>query len=396
MGNITGEKYLSDLVSIEMLVKDKLNIIQAPTGSGKTYFALNAIPAACKDAHHKVVYLIDTINGKEQILNNYKAIREYKTWRATVSEEALWFEKDERIVVMTYARFGMIIAKELDFHKHFDYIICDELHSLLKFQNFSAKPNSHSIAKAGLEAAVRNTNTVVVALSATPWTIKEGFKVPSYEIPVDQDLVRHYEAFNVENYTDLEYLLSTLDPKDIGICYVPHITTMKYLIEKAQQLGIRALGIWSVNNTDHHMDEEQMKVRKHILENFELLPDVHLLFINSSSETSIKIKSHVDYVIVHHTDYATQVQVRGRVNSDLSRLYLPQTDPHALTIPDDYLGIRLFTPDKNRLCAIINQRNRYNRPYKWPTVKGMLIDSGYQIVEGREKNKHYALITKES
>ena len=144
MGNITGEKYLSDLVSIEMLVKDKLNIIQAPTGSGKTYFALNAIPAACKDAHHKVVYLIDTINGKEQILNNYKAIREYKTWRATVSEEALWFEKDERIVVMTYARFGMIIAKELDFHKHFDYIICDELHSLLKFQNFSAKPNSHA------------------------------------------------------------------------------------------------------------------------------------------------------------------------------------------------------------------------------------------------------------
>lgn len=143
------------------------------------------------------------------------------------------------------------------------------------------------------------------------------------------------------------------------------------------------------------MDDEQLNIRKHILENFELLPHVHLLFINSSSETSIKIKSHVDYVIVHSSDYATQVQVRGRVNNDLDCLYLPSMDSHELTVPDEYLGVRLFTPDKNRLCEIINQRNRYNRPYKWPTVKGMLLDSGYTIVEGREKNKYYALITKE-
>ncbi len=48
-----------------MLQVDKLNIIKAPTGSGKTYFALNAIPSAVRDAVHQVVYLIDTINGKE-------------------------------------------------------------------------------------------------------------------------------------------------------------------------------------------------------------------------------------------------------------------------------------------------------------------------------------------
>lgn len=68
-----GTKYLSELVKPDMLAKDKLNIIKAPTGSGKTYFALTAIPAMLHDALHKVVYLIDTINGKEQLLRNYNA-----------------------------------------------------------------------------------------------------------------------------------------------------------------------------------------------------------------------------------------------------------------------------------------------------------------------------------
>ena len=57
-----GTKYLSELVKPDMLAKDKLNIIKAPTGSGKTHFALTAIPALLHDALHKVVYLIDTID----------------------------------------------------------------------------------------------------------------------------------------------------------------------------------------------------------------------------------------------------------------------------------------------------------------------------------------------
>ena len=70
---VTGTKYLSEVVKLDALQKDHLNIIKAPTGSGKTYFALTAIPATLTDAVHKVVYLIDTINGREQILQNYNA-----------------------------------------------------------------------------------------------------------------------------------------------------------------------------------------------------------------------------------------------------------------------------------------------------------------------------------
>ena len=108
---MTGTKYLSEVVELNTLQKDHLNIINAPTGSGKTYFALTAIPATLTDAVHKVVYLIDTINGREQILKNYKARSIYRYWDVEVDGEALSFEDDERIVVITYAKFGILIEK---------------------------------------------------------------------------------------------------------------------------------------------------------------------------------------------------------------------------------------------------------------------------------------------
>ena len=132
-----GTKHLSELVNAQALQKSKLNIIRAPTGSGKTYFALNYIPSLVPDALHTVVYLIDTINGKEQILSHYNAISEYWGWAKDVDNVDIWFSEDSRIVVLTYAKFGILSHKFPDFHKNFDYIICDELHSLFHFQNFS-------------------------------------------------------------------------------------------------------------------------------------------------------------------------------------------------------------------------------------------------------------------
>ena len=126
-----GTKYLSELVKPEMLQAGKLNIIKSPTGSGKSYFALTAIPQTLTDATHRLVYLIDTINGKEQILNNYHAQRDYMDWVNETSHHFLYFDKDcepvgESVVVITYAKFGKILEEHPNFHEYFDYIICDD------------------------------------------------------------------------------------------------------------------------------------------------------------------------------------------------------------------------------------------------------------------------------
>ena len=135
-----GTKYLSEAVDINNLEKEKLNIIKAPTGSGKTYFALHEISSLCQNALHQAVYLIDTINGKEQILRNYNATECNKYWLRDIEGDYLWFQEDSRVVIMTYAKFGFILSTKPEFYNYFDYIICDELHSLIRFQYFSQLP----------------------------------------------------------------------------------------------------------------------------------------------------------------------------------------------------------------------------------------------------------------
>ena len=390
---MTGTKYLSEVVNLDTLKKDHLNIIKAPTGSGKTYFALTAIPATLPDAVHKVVYLIDTINGREQILKNYNARSIYRYWDVEVNGEAFCFEDDDRIVIITYAKFGVLLEKHPDFHEHFEYIICDELHSLFKFARFGSQPNSHSIAQHGIERAVRNEHTKVIALSATPDRIKREFDAPHHDVPIDDTDLIHYETRQIIPYTNLSYLLTSLDPSETGICFVSRITTMKAIEADAQELGLNPISIWSIRNTDHAMSEQQLNVRKQLLNNFEIPAEHHLLIINASSETSLKIKSHVDYVIVHSGDRETQIQVRGRVNSDLSCLYLPSNDATALTVPEDFLNRPLFTQDKTSLCEIINQSNAYGRRYGWTTIRRMLDMQGYCISQGRKDNKRFDIIT---
>lgn len=114
------------------------------------------------------------------------------------------------------------------------------------------------------------------------------------------------------------------------------------LEEESRQEGLHPVSIWSIRNEAHPMTQEQMDVRNEILENFTLPSKYNFLIINASSETSIKIKSPIDYVIVHSKNEDTQIQVRGRVNSDLSRLYLPSNCPNALTVPDEFLSRPLY------------------------------------------------------
>lgn len=393
-----GTKYLSELVKPEMLQAGKLNIIKSPTGSGKSYFALTAIPQTLTDATHRLVYLIDTINGKEQILNNYHAQRDYMDWVNETSHHFLYFDKEcepvgESVVVITYAKFGKILEEHPNFHEYFDYIICDELPSLFKFEHYSEQPNSHTIAHKGIERAVQNGHTIVVALSATPDSIAKMFNAPCYTVPFDDTDLKHYETKEIIPYTNLSYLLTTLDGSETGICYVSRISDMIRLEEESRQEGLHPVSIWSIRNEAHPMTQEQMDVRNEILENFTLPSKYNFLIINASSETSIKIKSPIDYVIVHSKNEDTQIQVRGRVNSDLSRLYLPSNCPNALTVPNEFLSRPLFREDKEKLYTIINLRNDFGRIYRWRTISDMLIDCDYCISNGRKNNRRYSIIT---
>lgn len=388
-----GTKYLSELVDCSVLQKDQLNIIKAPTGSGKSYFALHHIPSLTEDAVHNVVYLIDTINGKEQIVRNYNAISEYHGWSQEVKEEGFWFDPNNKVVVITYAKFGYLFTKYTDFYKKFAYIICDELHSLLKFQHFSKEPNFHSLARMALELAVKDSPATVIALTATPDRVYEEFNAPASEIFIDQNELKQYEVKETIEYSSLNSVLDQVDIGSIGLCYTSRISKMIDFENVAKEMGFSPICIWSTNNADHRMNEEQLEARRSILEDWVIPPQYDLLIINSSSETSLKIKSHVDYVIVNSSNADTQIQVRGRINSDLQTLYLPTNDVPTINVPSEFLGKRLFRNEKQKLIDNLNLRNpANNRPYGWPTIRNILIDNDYNVTDGRSGNLRYAII----
>lgn len=65
--------YLSDAIRGEFQT-DKFNVIKAPCGSGKSYYAVNVLPNKVLGENpplHKVLYLIDTINGRDGIIQSY-------------------------------------------------------------------------------------------------------------------------------------------------------------------------------------------------------------------------------------------------------------------------------------------------------------------------------------
>ena len=345
----------------------------------------------------KMVYLIDTRNGNTQLVLKHPQTEVYSDeWRETVSDNSPWFGEaiyGNKIVVMTYAKFGVLAEKYPRFGYDFELILCDEIHSLPKFRSFTDKEggrNHHIPAQKRLEEIVRHGNQMVIALSATPRKALEQMNCPFNHITVDDD-VRRLETKQIIPYTNKFKLLDELSPQDKGIVYITRITGMIDFHKAATAKGFKAICVWSENNATHPMTEEQKEAREYIITKEELPPQYDMVIINASSETGINIYGKVDYIVVHHTDEDTQEQIRGRYRKDLDRLYLH--DNNAIQVPEEYLDCELSAERREQLCYDIDIRDDKGRIYKWNTVKKRLIEAGYSVVEVRHNSQRFYIIT---
>lgn len=395
-----GSKYLSELVDCSTFQKGKLNLIKAPTGCGKTAFALKRIPALIKNALFKVIFLIDTINGREQIKSIYHTMSPSPNWQKCVETEMIDFMNDGRIVAMTYAKFGKMCEEDAFFVDKLDYIICDELPSLLVFKGIrSNDPDRnntfHKTAKNEIVRAIKRGDATVIALTATPNRIyKDMSDCVVNPIKVDTEQLIQFETKKTINYNSLTAVFNTVSKDEIGLCYAKHIRRMKEIEATAVTAGLSPICVWSTGNDTFPMTEEQLAVRKEVLENSRIPSQYNLLIINASSETSIKIKSRVDYVIAHTGSEDSKIQVRGRVNSDLERLYVLSDEACEIEVPEEFLNRDLFAEDKEALCKVLSIFKPGKKEiYAWTGVKKRLIEAGYVLKEGRENDKRYVEIT---
>ncbi|MBR3921360.1 MAG: hypothetical protein IKJ47_05445 [Oscillospiraceae bacterium] len=148
------------------------------------------------------------------------------------------------------------------------------------------------------------------------------------------------------------------------------------------------------------MTKEQLGIRESVVLKGEIPDNIQVLLINASSETSINIKSPVDYVVVNDSNPDTQIQAVGRVRHDLETVYLRDLSPSKFTyipycaVDKKWLNRPLYTEDKEALCRELIIVDNRGRRYKWPNIRKTLIFSDFNVTDGRDKDgRRYSKIT---
>ena len=409
--------FLSNIINFDELSKiGYLNLIVAPCGSGKTTLALNHL-APMYGNPARALYLIDTVAGQDQLLQNPKFRCYDKDWREDFADTLI--KDDGKVVVMTYARFGTLCRYFPNWYIGLDTIICDEIHKLIEMMIWSSaakipdEENIYAIAWGTIFRAFHMEEVpAVFGLTATPEGLYNDFHDKNdfwdddpvrfqekldnfiYVVPL-HGTPRHYEQKVTENYNNLTMLCQNLPADKKGIIYAPRIAQMIKCANILTKRGIRAVAIWSPHNQEWCMDKQQHAVRDHIIEHAAIPDDVDILLINKSCETSINIESHIDYVVVHSSQEDVQRQAIGRYRNDLDLVYL--FDPEIrddIFIPDEMMNIPLYKEDIDAYIKELDIRDEHGHIMKQPTFLKHITAWGYEVTAKKIKGgKRYHIIS---
>lgn len=424
-----GDQFISDQISVSQIVNGKITILRAPTGAGKTEFAINRIAATEQD-FSRILYLIDTRNGQSQLLRNPLTEPFSEEWRASVSGKE-WRAGASRIVVMTYAKFGSLARADPSFGAWFHWIICDEVHNLVGFMRFGEQSSIfYRTARDRLIALARAGATRILGMSATPEMFVEelaraGLSLENgkvVELEIDRKRIRSYETRARISFRDVVGVVRKLPHGSKGIVYTQRISQMRKIISAFRAQSIPAVAIWSTGNQDHPMTGEQMEARKYLLEREELPPGYDVVVINASSETAINIRGEIDWMVVNSSGKTIVEQVRGRYRGDLGVLYVRDGDGHSqdgeengkdkdnaepkvgtkgrkkglvwenmdLDLDERWLGRPLFKGDWTKLVEEVagEARDEHRHKISWPKVREKLVECEYVVREGKEIDQH--------
>lgn len=396
---MNGEK-LSELINVDEIKEGVLNLIEAPCGSGKTYFAKTLKSLSPYD---NMLYLIDTSLGKEQLIKESQEL--VTRWCQLGYYQA---NVTEGITFMTYAGFAKYCDENYAGRNRWlddAVIICDELQNAVKWSKWSngGENNPHRRALDLIRERIVRKGNIIIAISATPDEIRETFASAIHNVPLHGEAF-YYETEHTKRYSNLTLLLRSIPKGQRGIVYIQRIEEIKKYMEVLKERGFAVSAIWSKSNQKHPLSEEQQGIRRHIIEHREIPPDIDVLFINASCETCINIGNAekteypIDFMIIHNSQSDVQTQVRGRYRNDLKTLYLyePTEEIHKeqLTIPRKYLGIRLSREDIRRLISYLNLRDEKRELITPTAFKRLLKEAEYKVKKERTNKKRFIVITK--
>ena len=211
-------KYLSEAIDYSEIKRGRLNMVVAKTGQGKTTMATQSLPQQLdiKD-YSRVLYLIDTNIGRDMLLQKEELIQNFPP------------QEQDKIITMTYAKFGALLKSYEIYSSMFDLIVADEFHNLIKYAridmakmvkanpNFSQETLSMMLARESnsyraMETLKRwsaNSSLFVVAMTATPENFLEKDTELNQLISIIQskEQLVAYEVLARYIYTNAEEVL---------------------------------------------------------------------------------------------------------------------------------------------------------------------------------------------
>ncbi|POO86638.1 DEAD/DEAH box helicase family protein [Clostridium sp. 3-3] len=391
-----------------MLHKNKVNLIIAPAGSGKTYYIFNTL----LNPSERSVYLCDTSNLREMILKDDEIrhmVMSVEPDFEKIAERGFKFDKFN-CTVMTYAKW--FYEKHKLEYANVKTIVCDEIHNLYKYKDkFDNKDKEienytqviqdiHSRAKSGVQ---------VVGFTATHERIKRemNWLLPKDDSQIscisndnwnvinlsNRDDIRRLHSdftFFFNNYRNLNHYLKAYNGFKYGkkaLIYTNRITECKDMIDICDSVGLKSIALWSMNNKDNPMNKEQLDVRESILTSGIIPEPYQVLIINGAYETGINIMDKdIEIMICNDTQADTQIQSRSRIRKDIkAEIFKSKNclDDVRVSINEEYLNKPLTTKDKRELCKEINLYGEKNSLLKWTSVKQIIMNSGYEIIDNR-------------
>lgn len=422
--------YLGEIMERDMVNYGSNNMILSPTGSGKSHFIMNDL---VKRYNGKKLMLVSTASLKDSLEGEDNIFTSQDLRRKSFSLS------DESVYVMSYAEFGMKIGWNDKFISDYSVIFCDEIHSLF---DYFFMGNSYKLTIVILSLFKKHDNLDIFYFTAT------DDKINSFIRDYNNEL---YDVVSVFNYIDNEDILRYTNDKDItfsndidiehalleikklnlnlkcgnccgcidnsncsnikGIAFSERIKSMDKLASRLSEHGYSSISIWSINNEDHIMNNEQLRVRDMML-NEGVLPDEYdFVIINESMREGYNINDkRLNIVLSNTTDETNTIQSRGRARKDIA-LMLKRVLSVELPIDVKVLeaerltgaiyrniGIPLDANAKNEICKELNvKRESDGKIVKWTTISKVLINAGYIIKNSRKivngKQVRVSLIT---
>ena len=403
-------KYLLDVYKENNLVLKQhyLNIIKSPCGSGKTTFFFEYL---CKVYDTKrILYLVDTTMLKESMVSEYDILDYY---------DRLNMFKN-KISVMSYHRFGLKLIDNHDLLKHYDLIVMDESHNVIKYSKIGCedikriadeKATDYNVLRASsmvhgctylkykLPELIKEYKTIFLLMTATPDAIYDytPWKINLYDVLQGIELEGYINKVTLD-YKDsfknaLKLLQDNYEKGDKVLIYSKRINNCRIIKEHIQALGYTVETLHSINNSSEPMTEDQLALRNYIIQNNRYPDNLDVLIINGAYETGWNLKDdRVQIVITNTNEKDTSIQARGRCRHDIKLLIQKSNNTNAsalLNIINEYKDIKIFT--KEQKMEILEELKMYNSRGKlvgWTTFKKEVEKTNKYIVKGYETNKN--------